>query len=156
MVLVLHCGLESPLQLFYNLREFSCRSWWDGFFLRAVVHGPIVSASLGCLLEMQNSGPTQDVMNYDLPCNNIPGGLHAHGCLRSTILVTVLFLPLCYFDKACVDWPSIKICSCKGNGWGWARKSENKSLHRHWESHSYQLIIASAWHFRAPWGTKLE
>ena len=41
---------------------------------------------------------------YNLPCKNSPGGLHAHGYLRSTVIITYFYTSvLVDVDKACVD-----------------------------------------------------
>lgn len=88
------------------------------------VHRPRASPTLGSWLEMQNSGPTQDTMNHNLPCDHSPA---CHGCVRSTVLVTALFLPfhLCGVDKACVDWSATR-----GTGENDPeRQSESKQLH---------------------------
>ena len=40
----------------------------------------------------------------NLPFNNSPGGLHAHGYLRSTVIITYFYASvLVVVDKACVD-----------------------------------------------------
>ena len=40
----------------------------------------------------------------NLPFNNSPGGLHAHGYLRSTVIITYFYASvLVDVDKACVD-----------------------------------------------------